>query len=73
MASLDFELEKRIFRKFYDNHRPLFEEAKNGYIQAVNSLKKSIPNDLKRRINALSALLSWPTGNSRKSATPPRS
>lgn len=40
MASLDFELEKRIFRKFYDNNRSLFEKAKNAYIQAINSLIK---------------------------------
>lgn len=40
MASLDFELEKRIFRKFYDNNRPLFEEAKNAYISAISSLIK---------------------------------
>jgi putative GTP pyrophosphokinase len=40
LASLDFELEKRIFRKFYDNNRPLFEEAKNAYIRAINSLIK---------------------------------
>lgn len=40
MASLDFELEKRIFRKFYDSNRPLFEKAKNAYIRAINSLIK---------------------------------
>ena len=40
MASLDFELEKRIFRKYYDSNRPLFEEAKNTYIRAINSLIK---------------------------------
>lgn len=40
MASLDFELEKRLFRKFYDSNRPLFEEAKNAYISAINSLIK---------------------------------
>ncbi len=40
MASLDFELEKRIFRKFYDNNRPLFEEAKNAYIQTIGALIK---------------------------------
>ena len=41
MASLDFELEKRIFRKFYDNSRTLFEEAKNAYIRVINSLIKN--------------------------------
>lgn len=40
MASLDFELEKRNFRKFYENNRPLFEKAKNAYISAINSLIK---------------------------------
>ena len=40
MASLDFELEKRLFRKYYDSNRPLFEEAKNAYISAINSLIK---------------------------------
>ncbi|MDA3902422.1 MAG: (p)ppGpp synthetase [Desulfuromusa sp.] len=38
MTSLDFELEKRIFRKFYDNNVSHFEEAKNNYISAINSL-----------------------------------
>lgn len=38
MASLDFEREKSIFRKFYDKGRPLLEEAKNAYISAINSL-----------------------------------
>jgi ppGpp synthetase/RelA/SpoT-type nucleotidyltranferase len=40
LASLDFEQEKRIFRKFYDNGRPLFEEAKNAYIRAIDLLIK---------------------------------
>jgi len=40
LASLDFELEKRIFRKFYDNGKPLFEEAKNAYIHAIDLLIK---------------------------------
>jgi len=38
LSSLDFELEKRIFRKFYDNNLPLIEEAKNTYISAINTL-----------------------------------
>lgn len=38
MASLDFDLEKRIFREFYDNNEPQFEEVKNAYIAAINSL-----------------------------------
>jgi ppGpp synthetase/RelA/SpoT-type nucleotidyltranferase len=40
LASLDFELEKRNFRKFYDNNKSLFEEAKNAYIRAINILIK---------------------------------
>jgi ppGpp synthetase/RelA/SpoT-type nucleotidyltranferase len=40
LASLDFEQEKRIFRKFYDNGRPLFEETKNAYIRAIDLLIK---------------------------------
>lgn len=40
MASLDFELEKLIFRKFYDNNWSLFEDAKNAYIRAINLLIK---------------------------------
>ena len=40
MASLDFELEKRLFRKYYDNNRSLLEKAKNTYIQVLNSLIK---------------------------------
>ena len=38
MSSLDFELEKGIFRKFYDNNLPLIEEAKNAYVGAINTL-----------------------------------
>lgn len=40
MASLDFEREKRHFHDFYDSNRPLFEEAKNAYIRAINALIK---------------------------------
>ena len=40
MASLDFDLEKRNFRKYYDKSRPLFEEAKSAYIGAIKSLIK---------------------------------
>ena len=40
MASLDFELEKRSFKNYYDNNKTLFEEAKNTYILAINSLIK---------------------------------
>ena len=40
MASLDFEKEKLIFRKYYDNNRQLFEEAKNAYISSIKALIK---------------------------------
>ncbi len=40
MASLNFELEKNIFVKYFDNNRPHLEEAKNAYISAINSLIK---------------------------------
>ena len=40
MASLDFELEKSLFRKYYDKNRSLFEEAKNTHVDAINSLMK---------------------------------
>lgn len=40
MASLDFELEKRNFRKFYEKNRPLFEEAKNTHIRLITTLIK---------------------------------
>lgn len=38
MASLDFELEKRKFRKFYDNNRSYIEETKDAYINAIETL-----------------------------------
>ena len=38
MASLDFEREKRIFKKFYDNNSSLFEKAMTAYVDAINSL-----------------------------------
>lgn len=37
MPSLDFEFEKRVFRGFYDSHRQLLEEAKNGYISLIGT------------------------------------
>ncbi len=40
MASLEFELEKRIFSQFYEANRPHFEEAKDAYSQAIASLIK---------------------------------
>lgn len=38
MSSLNFELERRHFRKYYDSCRPLFEEAKDAYISIIGSL-----------------------------------
>lgn len=38
MASLDFEQEKSVFRKYYDTNKVFFEEAKNGYVAAINLL-----------------------------------
>ncbi len=38
MASLDFELEKNNFRKYYVAHRSLFKGAQYAYIQTINSL-----------------------------------
>jgi len=40
LASLDFELEKQFFRKYYETNRPLFEEAKNIYIRTIKALLK---------------------------------
>lgn len=40
MASLDFDLEKRQFLKFYDSSRPLFENARKNYTRIISSLIK---------------------------------
>ncbi len=40
MASLDFEQEKSVFRKYYESNRDQFSEAKNAYIRIINSLIK---------------------------------
>ena len=40
MASLDFELEKHKFIRYYENNRPCLEEAKNAYISVVKLLIK---------------------------------
>jgi putative GTP pyrophosphokinase len=40
MVSLDYELEKNNFRKFYDSNQKHFIEAKNTYIRIINSLIK---------------------------------
>jgi len=40
MASLDFEQEKIVFRKYYDGHQKFFAEAKNAYIRIISALIK---------------------------------
>jgi GTP pyrophosphokinase len=40
MASLDFEQEKIVFRKFYEGNRKLFADARNTYIRIISSLLK---------------------------------
>jgi ppGpp synthetase/RelA/SpoT-type nucleotidyltranferase len=40
MASLNFELERRNFREYYDKNRTLFEMAKNAHIGIIASLFK---------------------------------
>jgi ppGpp synthetase/RelA/SpoT-type nucleotidyltranferase len=40
MASLDFEQEKIVFRKFHDGNRKHFADAKNAYIRIISSLIK---------------------------------
>lgn len=40
MASLDFEQEKSVFRKYYESNRKHFADAKNAYIRIINSLIK---------------------------------
>ncbi|MDD2465213.1 MAG: (p)ppGpp synthetase [Desulfobulbus sp.] len=40
MVSLDYELEKNNFRKFYDSNLKHLTDAKNTYIQAISSLIK---------------------------------
>ena len=43
MASLDFEQEKIVFRKFYENNQKQFVAAKNAYIDIIRSLTKQFP------------------------------
>ncbi len=38
MASLDFELEKKLFRDFYTRHRHALEQIKNHYISTIETL-----------------------------------
>ncbi|MCM2356978.1 MAG: (p)ppGpp synthetase [Geobacteraceae bacterium] len=40
MASLDYEQEKSVFRKFYESNRHHFADAKNAYIRTISSLIK---------------------------------
>jgi len=40
IASLDFEQEKNIFRKYYESNRKHFTDAKNTYIRIISSLLK---------------------------------
>jgi ppGpp synthetase/RelA/SpoT-type nucleotidyltranferase len=40
MASLDFEQEKRVFRKFYDSNQKQFVAAKNAYIGIIRTLTR---------------------------------
>ena len=40
MPSLNFELERREFIRYYDGNRKLFEEAKNAFISIIGSLIK---------------------------------
>lgn len=40
MPSLDFELEKHNFIRYYENSRPRLEEPKNAYISVIKSLIK---------------------------------
>ncbi|HEY6871958.1 MAG TPA: (p)ppGpp synthetase [Geobacteraceae bacterium] len=40
MASLDFEQEKIVFRKFYESNRKQFADARNAYIRIISSLLK---------------------------------
>ena len=40
MPSLDFQKEKRAFRKFYDSNFTLFTEAANSYMRSIASMLK---------------------------------
>jgi len=40
MVSLDFELEKRVFRKYYESNQKQFVAAKNAFIDILRSLIK---------------------------------
>lgn len=43
MPSLDFKLEKKLFRQFYDQHLESLEEAKETFAALARSLLKQVP------------------------------
>jgi len=43
MPSLDFKLEKKLFRQFYDQHIDSLEEAKETFTALARSLLKQVP------------------------------
>ena len=43
MPSLDFKLEKKLFRQFYDQHLDSLEEAKETFAALARSLLKQVP------------------------------
>lgn len=45
MASLDFDLEKQVFRNYYDSNRKHFFAAKDLYIRLITSLIKGLAID----------------------------
>ncbi len=42
LASLDFSFEKQTFIRFYETHREAFEEVKNTYIEAIDTLLQNV-------------------------------
>lgn len=40
MASLDFEQEQYVFRRYYESNRKQFADVKNAYIRIISSLIK---------------------------------
>lgn len=50
MASLDFELEEKSFRDFYDSNQKHFFTAKNTYIRIIGSLIKRLGIDKEMKI-----------------------
>lgn len=43
MPSLDFKLEKKLFRQFYDQHLESLEEAKESFVALARALLKQVP------------------------------